>query len=369
MNWVACSRDIVRQRLLDLGLQELPLPLGVTQQNKHVPILVSPDLAEKKHVIVVFTERHVDLGILSYRIMGDEGINIGSLVNLVKAVLQGPSPPAGRPGLIIANPSQLIWYRGGNRAVTDREWINMPRETAVSLIMSIDPVKNRVDGNKNLDEHVQYMFEHILTQSDDDEHTSRAPICNPEAKFSVIGLEFPGSIALQYLVHNWTYWGPRISAIALCNPQHTLKELFSQLSDTPDHTAVKEEVTRFIATRTRAYRVSRRPVETPLQGVDTNERTLGCNIYSSGEALYEESVFVRCWGSILDWIDLCRFSEEYHEPVLMLDGEEDKEDRKMKWPTTEEEIGVARFHGEIELREDGALVPEIVRNGMVEEIE
>lgn len=331
---------------------------------------MSPNLAEKKHVIVLFTERHIDLGILSYRILGDESINTGSVVDLVKAILEGPSPPAGRPGLIIANPSQLIWYRRGKRAVTDREWQNLPRESAVQLAMNIDEVKNRIDGNRNFEEHVQYIFEHILTTADEDEQTSPNPICNPDAKFSIIGLEFPGSTALQYIIHNWTYWGSRISCVAICNPQHTLKQLFSQFPDTPTHNTIKPEITKFIATRTRAYRVSRKPVEAPLESLNISEHGLGCNVYSSGEALYEESVFVRCWGSILDWIDLCRFSEDFEEPVLMLDQEGDGDDRTMKWPTTEEEIAEARFHGEIEVCEDGGVVAaQPVQNGVVEEVE
>lgn len=331
---------------------------------------MSPNLAEKKHVIVLFTERHIDLGILSYRILGDEGINTGSVVNLVKAILESPAPPAGRPGLVIANPSQLIWSRAAKRAVTDREWVNLPRDSAVYLAARIDEVKNRIEGNRNFEEHVQYIFEHILTPTERDEHTFPNPICHPDAKFSIIGLEFPGSAALQYIVHNWTYWGSRISCVAICNPQHTLKELFSQFSDTPTHNNIKSEITKFIAARTRVYRVSRKPVEAPLESINISDHGLGCNVYSSGEALYEESVFVRCWPSILDWIDLCRFSKDFEEPILMLDQEGDRDDRMIKWPTTEEAIAAARFHGDIMVLEDGGVVAaEPVRNGVVEEVE
>lgn len=232
--------------------------------------------------------------------------------------------------------------------------------------MRIDETNNRIEGNKNFEEHVEYIFEHILASSDHDKHPA---VCNPEAKFSIIGLEYPGSTAVQYIANNWLQWSPRISCMAFCNPQHSLQQLLSQLPEsTSENITIKHDITKFIATRTRAYRVSRKPVETPLKGIDptgTNEFGLGCNLYSSGEALYEESVFVRCWGSILDWIDLCRFSEGFEEPMLFIpeEGEADEwggsdngsEKKRAKWPRTEEEIGRARFHGEIMVGEGGGV--------------
>lgn len=376
--FLACARQIVLKRLCDLGLEEVRLPLGSTETDKHVPILRSPGLASKKHVIVFFPERHTDMGVLSYRVMGDEGINIGSVVNFVQCILKGPPPlseviaeggsstdpnvaPAvenlpERPGIIIANPSQLIWYRGRGRAVTDREWLCMPRESAVHEPMRIDEVRNRVEGNKNFEEHVQYIFEHILS-SDDGSH----PLCDPQAKISVIGQEYPGSAALQYMVRNWMGWRDRISCVALINPQHSLEGLFSTFDITaPGDVAEREQAVDFIARRTRAYRVSYKPLETVMSG----RTRLGCNVYSSGETLYEESVFVRCWPSVLDWIDVCRFSDTFAEPAIdepLTDEEDEKSGREKpktrspRRPQTEEEQLAARFHGELQVTEGPAV--------------
>lgn len=375
---LACARQIVLKRLRDLGLEEVRLPLGSTETDKHVPILVSPDLASKKYVIVFFPERHTDMGVLSYRVMGDEGINIGSIVNFVQCIMKGPPPPSEvtvggasntdpnaapvakalveRPGIVIANPSQLIWYRGGGRAVTDREWLCMPRESAVHEPMRIDEVRNRVEGNKNFEEHVQYIFEHILSSDDDNQ-----PLCDPRAKISVVGQEYPGSAALQYMVNNWMGWRYRISCVALISPQHSLEGLFSTFDMTATgDVAEREQTTDFIARRTRAYRVSHKPLETVMSG----RTRLGCNVYSSGETLYEESVFVRCWPSVLDWIDVCRFSDTFAEPVTdeaLSDEEDEKSEqekpktRSPRRPQTEEEQLTARFHGELKVTEEGAV--------------
>ncbi|KAK5938702.1 hypothetical protein PMZ80_008894 [Knufia obscura] len=369
-----CARSIVLKRLLDLGLEEVRLPLGTAQSEKHVSILVSPGLASKKHVIIFFPERHTDLGVLSYRVIGDEGINIGSIVNFVKSILKGPPSPAEvttngnttdtddvqaqveRPGIVIANPSQLIWYRGGGRAVTDREWLCMPRESAVHEPMRIDEVKNRVEGNKNFEEHVQYIFEHILSSEDD-----KQPLCHPQAKISVIGQEYPGSEALQYITKNWMGWRNRISCVALINPQHGLEGLFSTFDlSAPGDAAEKEQVTDFIATRTRAYKLSHKPLETVMSG----RTRLGCNVYSSGETLYEEAAFVRCWPSVLDWIDVCRFSDTFAEPVFEMELSDEEEEqgwkekpktRSPRRPQTEEEQLEARFRGELKVTEEGAI--------------
>ena len=125
---LACSRQIVMDRLSELGMQQLRLPLGVAETEKHIPILISKDIHEKKHVIVVFPERHIESGILSYRLMGEESINKGSIVEFVNAVLNVSDSKkdieatelaklsslslTDTPGIIIANPSELIWFRG-----------------------------------------------------------------------------------------------------------------------------------------------------------------------------------------------------------------------------------------------------------------
>jgi hypothetical protein len=151
---------------------------------------VSKDLKLKKRVLVVFSERGQDLGIFSYRAAGDDGINIGSAVEMVDAVLRDRNAltPGDVPGVILTNPGQLIWYRGGSCAVGDREWLNLQRASAVHEPFRIDPVKNRVPENNNFSEHVQYIFENVLKT---DVHA--------DAKLDIIGLEYTGMAAMHYL--------------------------------------------------------------------------------------------------------------------------------------------------------------------------
>lgn len=166
------------------------LPLGATKDEKHIPILVSKDIAKKDRVIVLFGERSLTPGIFSWRVLGEEGINVGSGVDFVTSALTGlrPSPEHSAPGIVIANPCQLLWYRGGGRAVGDAEWLQLPRPTAVSEAMKIDPVQNRVPGNDTFEAHVKFMFEEVLSN-----------LVNKDASIDIVGIEFPGSAAVEYL--------------------------------------------------------------------------------------------------------------------------------------------------------------------------
>ena len=340
------------KRLHELGLQALSLPLGTTADDKHIPILVSPDIAGKKHIIVYIGERHNDLGILAYRIIGEEGLNSGSIVNFAKSVLHASNipdtPAAEQPGLIIANPGQLIWYRGGGRAVSDREWMYLPRESAVHDAMRIDDDKNYIEGNKDYRQHVQYIFQNLLSPG----QNGTSSICHPDAKITIIGQEFPGSAALQCVVNNWSKWQNRLSSIAIINPQHSLDEILSNLDDSTDAGQLEyDQIVNFIAHRTRAYRLDHRPLETVISGRDE----LGCNVYSSGESLYDESCFIRCWPSILDWITLCRINTNYQEKLLEpkeLDGDDHQgEKHRYTSPRKIQDDDLAkevRFHGELD---------------------
>ena len=177
----------------DLGLELLRLPIGVGGKENHVPILISKDIAHKSRVIVLFGERSQDLGIFSSRTIGDRSINVGSAVNFCSAVFEGKVCTSGNdsPGLVIANPGQLHWYRGGGRAISWSEWLNLPRISAVHEPFNLDSTKNTIPKNCNYTEHVQYVFENVLQG-----------MLNPQSSLDVIGMEYTGRAVLLYLAEH-----------------------------------------------------------------------------------------------------------------------------------------------------------------------
>ncbi|KAK5457089.1 hypothetical protein LTS15_004870 [Exophiala xenobiotica] len=302
---------IVRDRLAALSLETVRLPLGAGPDEKHIPILVTKDIASKVRVIVLFGERHQEPGVFSWRVVGGEGINIGSAVELASAAMFGPTPtPAhSAPGIIVANPCQLLWYRGGGRAVSSNEWLNLPRDSAVNEPFKIDDAKNRVLGNGDYEEHVRYVFEEVLPQ-----------LVRKEAKIDFMGIEYPGSTVIEYLANHWDAWSTRVTGIALIAPQHKVQDL--------EANGVSEEFLDFLSKRVRAYFVSPEKLETAITGRDM----FGCNCYASGESMYQENAIVRSWRSILDWFNRLYADPEFEEvPFAGVDGDEGAGELQLTW--------------------------------------
>jgi hypothetical protein len=273
----ACIRKFVLERLQELGLQILRLPIGATEQDKHVPILVSADLADKQRIIVLFPERDQDLGIFSYRTIGNENINKGSAINLVSLIMNGVASSSGReiPGIVIANPGQLLWYRGGGRAVSRTQWANLPRDSAVVGSFRVDEVMNKVSGNEDFRAHVKYVFDNVIDG-----------ILRKDARIDVIGLEWTGQASVMHLAANWEKYGPRVRGICLASPQHDPREFENA------------DFTEFISKRGRAYFVSSSPVATLING----REDFGCDCYASGEEMYPENVIVEAVEHMLTWL-------------------------------------------------------------------
>ena len=297
----------------DLGFESLRLPLGAAETDNHVPIWVSPNISSKKRVTVIFGERGQDLGIFSYRVTGDDGINVGSCLDFVNAVQQSPATTSDDsvPGIVIANPGQLLWYRGGGRAVTWTEWQNLPRASAVHEPFRTDDIQNRVPGNGNFREHASYIFDKVLPS-----------VLNEEAKLDLIGLEWSGAAMLEHLATNcmlilprcyslltWAVgaeWSSRVNGICLGGPQHKAQDLI-------DNHNASDAFIDFLAKRSRAYFTSPERLEIIMPGRDQ----FGCNCYSSGEELYQENVVVRSWRSMLDWFNLIHTLPDYEEAELI----------------------------------------------------
>lgn len=145
----------------------------------------------------MFGERHQEPGIWSWRVIGDEGIKVGSLLDFVNAAMFSPTPTPDRsaPGIIVANPCQLLWYRGGARAVSETEWLNLPRASAVHDPIRIDETKNRIPENGTYEEHVQYIFDRVLPE-----------LVDGETKLDIITVEYLGSAVIEYLASHCTWF-------------------------------------------------------------------------------------------------------------------------------------------------------------------
>ena len=140
----------------------------------------------------------------------------------------------------------------------------------------IDEVKNKIPENRDYEEHVNYIFEHVIKDK-----------AAEDAKIDVVGLEWTGRAAIQYLAANWSNWSSRIGGICLASPQHSLEEL------------APAEFANFISSRCRAYFISDSPIGTAMAG----HEDFGCGCYASGEEMYPENIIVPAWGDMLEWLN------------------------------------------------------------------
>lgn len=178
-----------------MGVSTLRLPLGVTADEPHVPILASSNLQTAKRVVVVFGSPMQDLGIWAYRTVGTVSIAEGTVVSFVKAVLGDDQISSGQgdTAVVIANTGQLLYHNRSGRAMSQRSWLALPRESAVHPGLKITR-RNKVPRNSNWQEHVECVFDDVLA--------ARGRMVSEDTRFDIIGVAEGGLAAVRYLARN-----------------------------------------------------------------------------------------------------------------------------------------------------------------------
>lgn len=197
----ACIRNNLAPRFTALGLETVRLPQSAGAEDPHVPILTSTNFPHAKRLILYFGDNVQDLGIFAYRIIGQESISSGSVIDFVTTIRD--SGYGEDTAILIANVGQLIWYRRGARAVTRATWSALPRKFGIDGPMKVDSVKNRVPGHETPEDHVRSVFEMV-------KQTARADVA-----IDVIGLCDGAEEAIKYLGENWAHWKENVQAVAV----------------------------------------------------------------------------------------------------------------------------------------------------------
>ncbi|KLU83116.1 hypothetical protein MAPG_02182 [Magnaporthiopsis poae ATCC 64411] len=304
----------IHTRLEATGLTKLRLPLGAGPDDAHVPIFATPDLSSRSRVVVVVGESVQDLGVLAYRVVGGAGgINTGSLVNFTKALLVSPNDSssngcsggvdgnAAPPGLVIANPGQLWWWPQGRRALNEwsREAVPMPSAVHWGYTTLEE---NRVPGNHDPAQHVQYLFNKYLPT-----------VLGDKAIVDVIGIGDGADAMHEFLDQeaNWEKWGPRLGSLAV---------LGAFFDGTQSRVAGFRE---FLRNRARAYVISAEPLDMPISGAEGNPKvggftSFGCTVYSSGETGVNELIMIKAMDSVLAWLREVAKDPDYTNPQIVV---------------------------------------------------
>ena len=156
-------------------------------------------LRTRKRVFVLVNGTIQDIGILAYReLQRERGINGGTILDFVKNIIRRSRPDMSpsevvalskdeaavedshTPGFIIVNNGQLLYSHKHHQAMTLRSWQAMPRKSLAHDSIVTDPVENRIPGNRSPHEHMQFVFQHIL---------SNPTYISPDAEVYVVGIE------------------------------------------------------------------------------------------------------------------------------------------------------------------------------------
>ena len=275
-----------------LSVNVTRLPLDASDEDPSVPIYTSANLATAKRIVLYFGEELQDLGVFAYRTIGQVSTAAGTALDFVSAIQASEDSP----GIIIANLGHLTWYRRRKRAVTRVTWNALPRKTAVSGPMRVDPVKNRARGNESMAAHVKYVFEEVVRH-----------MVDKDAKLDIIGVGEGASESVAYLDHHWgKLWADRIQAIAVGTGPVW-----------PGDEIQNPNFRLFFAKRARAYLLSHHPIGDPLSG----REDFGCNCYSSGEKVYSECIMPAAYKQILGFFQLVNQVPGYEDTEFRRPGD------------------------------------------------
>ncbi|PMD32288.1 hypothetical protein L207DRAFT_640108 [Hyaloscypha variabilis F] len=306
-------RELVAQCLEDLGLEKVRLPLGTEESEPHVPIFVSSNIRDKKRVVILFYEHTQDLGIFAHRIIGGKGgIEQGSAISFVKYIQSKITAPGNveAPGIILANMGQLRWWRKGKKAVTQTTWYALPQKSSVENPIRFDAIKNTVPGNRNTEEHVNYIFNHVVEK-----------LVDPIAKLDVVGVS-DGAIQVTVFLEkheNFKKWENRVAAfasVATWYHSHEIKNV---------------DFADWFMDRGRVYILSSEPAGTFLADHKGAKYVpaYGCPVFSLGEPYYAESMLPKGYRTIIDWFQEVNLDPDYANPTFQrIDFEEEDEEEK-----------------------------------------
>lgn len=138
-----------------------------------------------------------ELGVWTGRLVSQEGIHRGSLVNFCQLFA------TNERGVVIANPMQLLWHKELMVALSPHQYR-----------CAEDRIPNRackISGNERQQEHIAYLMNNFVKNA-------KAEV------LSVVVVGYAGYCLLQYLNDNWIEWKNRMLSIVFISSSHSVDD-------------------------------------------------------------------------------------------------------------------------------------------------
>ncbi|CAK7198817.1 hypothetical protein SEUCBS139899_001484 [Sporothrix eucalyptigena] len=304
-------QKIVLERLAALGVRPIRLPLGAREDEPHVLVLATDDLATADRVHLFIGETAQDLGILAHRVVGcGGGIEQGSILSMVRKVrdpdaVNENGEKVGPPAILIANPGELFWWPDAHRSLSLPSVEGMPRPSAAHLSPRKFP-ENTIPGHETANAHVANVFHDLLTRPSTENNQG---ITVP--RITAIAIAGGADAIETFLDHpdRWQRWGPHMDSLVL------LGGLYEQ------HHVQTDAFRTFLRQRARAYIASEAAVDTPIASPDGNEQAaratkFGCPVHSAGTCWLTELMFIEAQDKILAWGRMVAADRAYINPNI-----------------------------------------------------
>lgn len=223
-------QEIIHGRLENLGLVKVSLPSlpsaspsngrdgNDDQLQRHVPIFISKDLHKADRVVVLFGEGLQQLGVLAHRVIGGQGgVDEGSVVSLVKAILKTDA------GVVLANTGERWWWPEGQKPLCHRDSLGVKMKSCVHKVGSFDPTVNQIPGNEDVAAHVRSVFERVLGNAKKDGEDEG--FVDSSTRIQVIAVGEAAPAVETYLDEDWGRWNDKIDCLAMLGDGKPVYEL------------------------------------------------------------------------------------------------------------------------------------------------
>ncbi|CAZ80589.1 unnamed protein product [Tuber melanosporum] len=271
----ACLRSIVITRLEGLGLTKLLLPLGASAEEPHVPIMVSQNLQTCDKVLVFSPDSNSGaLGIWCMRSIEEGALNDGSMIDAVKRALESGY------GVVIMNAGQLLWDYTTKSPMGFGTWrATKDKKTPINAF------KNTAPSNRDPEEHVSYVFKHILDK-----------VVPSHAEIDIMACGMAAYYIVMFLNNNWDNWKCRVFALVMAESTHCLSNI------------TNIELQQFLMQRARNYIVHSKPRESVIL-----DPRFGCATFSSS-AKWPSAIVPSCLDLFMGYLNKAHADPENCNP-------------------------------------------------------